>query len=53
MNIIIKILYLIIKHLCHRDLLFEANLEYNLSSINFVTLKFLDVGPSSRDGFSK
>jgi hypothetical protein len=50
-NMIIKILYLI-KHLCHRDLFFEANLEFNLSNINFVT-NFLDVGLSRKDVFSK
>ena len=50
-NIIIKILYLVINYLCHRDLLFEGNLEFNLPSINFVTLNFLDVGLSSKDVF--
>ena len=43
-NIIIKILYLIIKHLCHRDLLAEENVEFYVSNINFATYIFLDVG---------
>lgn len=52
-NIMIKIQYPVIKHLCHRDLLFKANLEFYLSNINFVTSDFLDVGLHSKDVFSK
>jgi len=52
-NIIIKILYLIIKHLWHRDLVIEANLQFNLSNINFATSNFLGVGLSTKAVFSK
>jgi hypothetical protein len=34
---IIKILYLIFKHLCHRNLLAEENVEFYVSNINFAT----------------
>ena len=42
-NIIITILYLITKHLLHRDLLAEENVEIYVSNINFATSDFLDI----------
>jgi hypothetical protein len=42
-NMIIKIPYLLIKHLCRRDILFEVNVEFYLFNINFVTSDFLDI----------
>jgi len=40
---IIKIPYLLIKHLCHRDILFVVNVEFYLFNINFAMSDFLDI----------
>jgi hypothetical protein len=40
---IIKISYLLIKHLCHRYILFEVNVEFYLFNNNFALSNFLDV----------
>jgi hypothetical protein len=50
-NIIITILYLIIKNLLHRDLLPEENVEFYVSNINFATSNFLDVGHEKQRRF--
>jgi hypothetical protein len=43
-NTIITIVYLIIKYFFHRDLLADENVELDVSSINFVTSNFLNIG---------
>jgi len=43
-NIIITIPYPIIKYFFHRDLLAEENVEFYVSSNDFVTSNFLDIG---------
>jgi len=48
---IIKILYLITKYLCHRGLLAEENVEFYVSHINFANSNYLDVGQEKHRRF--